>query len=273
MKVRSLVGLSALLLVCMSCGGGGGGAKQAVQVQPTVVPLTVQTTALGIGIFGTAYQDHIVVQGGTSPYHFSAQGSLPDGTQLATDGNISGTPTSVGTFTFSVTASDSATPSQSITRPFAISIGAKQSFRNDFVFAANNIPCCGMIHASFSPYSTAAGVAKPDQDYYRITANPGDRISIDVVAVGSAVDTDTVLEVLDTFGYRLSDCRVPQGTQFTSSCLNDDLLPGVVTNSHLDVQLTPAANGGNGQFVVHVLDWAGRARPEMTYDIKLAKLP
>jgi Putative Ig domain len=46
--------------------------------------------------------------GGSPPYTWHASGNLPPGLVLATDGTVSGTPTSVGTFSFSVTATDSA---------------------------------------------------------------------------------------------------------------------------------------------------------------------
>jgi hypothetical protein len=113
-------------------------------------------------------------------------------------------------------------------------------------------------------------VARPDQDFYRITANPGDRISVDAAAKGIEVDTDTVIELMDVNGARLTTCKTPQAsTSFNQPCMNDDIDTGVIHDSHLDVQL-PA---NSGVFVVHVLDWAGRARPEMRYELKLAKLP
>lgn len=272
MKVLSLCCLVAVLALLVSCGGGGGGATQTPQQQPVVIPLSMQTTALGIGIVSSLYGEQIKMQGGTAPYHFIADGNLPPGLALSADGNVSGTPTMAGSFTFSVVGSDSAASAQSVTRSFTVPVGTKQIVRNDDPASADTLTCCGTIHASFSPYSTAAGVAKPDQDYYRIAANPGDHISIDAVAVGTAVDTDTVLEVVDTNGARMQICQLPGEplSAFIHYCMNDDLLAGVATNSHLDLQLPP---GGNGVFIVHVVDWGGRARPEMTYDIKMTKIP
>jgi len=46
--------------------------------------------------------------GGSPPYTWQASGVLPPGLVLASDGTVSGTPTSAGTFKFSVTATDSA---------------------------------------------------------------------------------------------------------------------------------------------------------------------
>jgi len=46
--------------------------------------------------------------GGTSPYTYEvSDGNLPDGLTLSTGGVLSGTPTTVGTFNFTITATDS----------------------------------------------------------------------------------------------------------------------------------------------------------------------
>ncbi len=58
----------------------------------------------------TAYSQMLVAAGGTAPYTFalsSGSGPLPDGLTLASDGTISGTPTVLDTFDFTVTITDS----------------------------------------------------------------------------------------------------------------------------------------------------------------------
>jgi len=51
--------------------------------------------------------------GGSPPYTWTASGTLPPGITLGSDGTLSGTPTKAGTFSFSVTAADSAQPASS----------------------------------------------------------------------------------------------------------------------------------------------------------------
>jgi hypothetical protein len=70
--------------------------------------LTITTTALPAGIINQPYPaTNILVSGGVTPYAWSATG-LPPGLSIApTTGVITGTPTSVGTFTVSVTVADS----------------------------------------------------------------------------------------------------------------------------------------------------------------------
>ena len=53
------------------------------------------------------YNQTITVSGGTGPYTFSAMGTLPPGLTLSSGGVLSGVPTAVSTYSFSVTATDS----------------------------------------------------------------------------------------------------------------------------------------------------------------------
>ncbi|HUB66305.1 MAG TPA: putative Ig domain-containing protein [Candidatus Methylacidiphilales bacterium] len=74
------------------------------------LPLTITTSnPLPSGGLGTAYSQTLAASGGVTPYTWSiANGSLPAGLSLSSAGVISGTPTSVGTasFTVQVTGAD-----------------------------------------------------------------------------------------------------------------------------------------------------------------------
>lgn len=65
-------------------------------------------SALKGGIVGEAYSETISAQGGTSPYSFAVTGgALPAGTSLnSSTGVISGTPTTSGTASFTITVTD-----------------------------------------------------------------------------------------------------------------------------------------------------------------------
>ena len=77
----------------------------------TIAPgsLSVTTTSLPSGTQGSAYNATLAATGGTTPYTWLVfSGSLPSGLSLgATSGLISGTPTKMGTGTFTVQVSDS----------------------------------------------------------------------------------------------------------------------------------------------------------------------
>jgi hypothetical protein len=262
----------AIFAFFLSACGGGGSDSQPSQAPGPSFPtqsLFISTTTLDVGFVSAPYQQSLAVAGGVAPYSFTVQGPLPAGISFA-GGQFTGTPSVAGSSTITVTASDASSPPLTTTRTLTISVIQPQTVRNDSLSDANDIPCCGIIHASFSPYSTAAGVVKPDQDFYRITATPGDRLLIQVNAVGTQVDTDSTVEILEpTLSFPLQACKQPpfSATTFTANCFNDDR-DGSTVNSALQLQVPP-----NGVFTIHVADFAHRARPEMTYDLKIEKLP
>jgi hypothetical protein len=69
--------------------------------------LAFGTPALPDGTVGVAYSGSLNAAGGTKPYRFTATG-VPDGLTLGTDGSVSGTPTTAGTFTVNATVTDAA---------------------------------------------------------------------------------------------------------------------------------------------------------------------
>lgn len=87
-------------------------------------PLVISTMTLSDGVRGTPYSGNLVGSGGTLPYGWSVSaGALPPG--LAVDagtGVVSGTPTSAGTFQFTITLDDASSPQQSARRAFMITI-------------------------------------------------------------------------------------------------------------------------------------------------------
>jgi hypothetical protein len=69
--------------------------------------ITILPATLPAGSLGEPYTQGLSASGGTAPYTFSLSGgSLPPGLALSATGQVSGIPTSVGSFTFTVQASD-----------------------------------------------------------------------------------------------------------------------------------------------------------------------
>jgi streptogramin lyase len=90
---------------------------------------TLQITSdsvLPTGTEASAYSVSLTAVGGTTPYSWTiTSGSLPAGLSLnSVTGQISGTPTEYGTFTFTVQVSDSGTPGQTDSRNFSLTINA-----------------------------------------------------------------------------------------------------------------------------------------------------
>jgi len=75
--------------------------------------VTLPPTTLAGGQVGFAYNATLnPASGGTAPYSYAVSGgALPSGLNLSAGGTLSGTPTTFGTFTFAVTATDSSTGS------------------------------------------------------------------------------------------------------------------------------------------------------------------
>lgn len=68
------------------------------------------TVPLPAGRLDTDYKPREVVQGGRPPYHIEIEGTAPPGLRFGSDGMMSGRPTRVGNFSFTLRATDSASP-------------------------------------------------------------------------------------------------------------------------------------------------------------------
>jgi hypothetical protein len=70
--------------------------------------LAITPATLPDATLGTAYTQSLTATGGTAPYTFTVDsGSLPGGITLASTGNLTGTPTAAGQFSFTARATDS----------------------------------------------------------------------------------------------------------------------------------------------------------------------
>lgn len=92
-------------------------------------PLAVTTTTLPGGTAGTPYSANISTTGGVLPVGFAVTaGALPPGVGLSLaatppqTATLSGTPTTAGTFTFTITAADSASPVESAPQSYTVTI-------------------------------------------------------------------------------------------------------------------------------------------------------
>jgi len=87
-------------------------ATANLSITVTVATLTITTTSLQNGVISANYNQTLTFTGGTNPVSWAVTtGTLPAGLLLGpTTGTISGTPTTAGTSNFTVTATDSTTP-------------------------------------------------------------------------------------------------------------------------------------------------------------------
>ena len=86
-------------------------------------PLAITTTSLPYGIVGSGYSQMLASTGGTAPvsWTIASGSSLPPGLMLS-GALISGTPTTPGSYSFTVQATDSTNPVQVVSQPLTIAV-------------------------------------------------------------------------------------------------------------------------------------------------------
>jgi hypothetical protein len=73
-------------------------------------------------LVGAKESQQISATGGTGPYAFSWSGSLPPGLSLSSTGLISGSPTTAGSYQFTITATDSSAAPDSGSQTYTVSV-------------------------------------------------------------------------------------------------------------------------------------------------------
>ncbi len=103
--VPTTAGTSNFIVTATDSASHTATQAYAIQVSPTI---TFGTTSLPPSTIGVAYTQQISATGGTGTLGFMvSSGALPPGLSLSPNGSITGTPTSAGSSTFAVTATDS----------------------------------------------------------------------------------------------------------------------------------------------------------------------
>ncbi len=119
-------------------------------------PLQIITSALSTGVVGNAYSDQFSATGGVMPYNWTiSAGSLPPGLSVApSTGQITGTPTQVGTTNFTVKVTDSSSPTQSVTANLSITVNT------GLTITTTSVPN-GNVGENYSSTISAAGGVEP----------------------------------------------------------------------------------------------------------------
>ena len=183
--------------------------------QGTATPLVVTTTSLPNGTHGAAYSQTLSAYSGQTPYSWTnSSGTLPPGLTLAANGLISGTPTTNGTFNFTVRVTDalSATAAQPLTltvgsppsivaiqptnQSVAVAIGTNVSFIVS-VTGIGPFSYQWQLNGTNLPNGIITTVAGNDQLNLRILGDGGAATNAELSASGVAVDPNGNLFIAD----------------------------------------------------------------------------
>lgn len=206
--------------------------------------LTMSTTTLAPAKASTPYAQTLAATGGTGPYAYAVtSGSLPNGVQLSSAGELGGTPTQVGTFNVTITATDSSTG----TGPFNVA----SSYRLEVAAAQVALDQSGLPLASggqnYAQALTASGGTAPYR--FAVTAGqlpPGLLLAADGTISGepqAAGSYTFSLEVTDANGFTGSASlilKVEPTAQAISALASDPQAPVFVQGGSFNV----SANGG-----------------------------
>lgn len=126
----------------------------------TVTGFQITTASpLAAGTIATPYNQTIATSGGTGTLNFSVTaGTLPAGLALSTAGVLSGTPTVAATSTFTITVTDSATPANTVSKPFSLTVSTTVALDGAALYASNCAGCHGPLATSAKRGRTAAQI-------------------------------------------------------------------------------------------------------------------
>jgi hypothetical protein len=144
--MRVLVGAVVIALLG-SCGGDSGSSTPAVTITAATPPA---------GTLGQAYAGYIfLATGGVPPMSWTSSGSLPPGLSFDSTGQLSGTPTTGGSYNFSVTVTDSSRPALTATTPVSVKITESQ------IVVAPASPPAGIVTYPYGGFSFNASGGSP----------------------------------------------------------------------------------------------------------------
>ncbi|MCL1560583.1 putative Ig domain-containing protein [Xanthomonas nasturtii] len=100
-------------------------ASQSYAVTIAAATLVLAQPTLPPAVRGSAYDQVLTASGGIAPYRYSvASGTLPAGLSLASDGTLSGTPTTQGSSSFTIAVADAGNASATQAYTFTVSDAA-----------------------------------------------------------------------------------------------------------------------------------------------------
>ncbi|WP_175459963.1 S-layer family protein [Ralstonia sp. 25mfcol4.1] len=233
-----------------SSGSGPFSGLQAYTMTVTAPTLVVAPATLPTPTVGMPYSQTLTASGGMAPYTFSVTGTLPAGLALSSTGVLSGTPTTGGSYNFTVRATDSSSGAgpYSASRSYLITLGAPTLALSPASLPA---PTVGTV---YSQTVTASGGVAPYT--YAVTAGALPA-GLTLDATTGAIRGTPTTSGAHTFSIRATDSSTGAGAPysvartFTLSTLQAiPTAPPVVvgTRANAPVTIHAAGSAANGPF-------------------------
>ena len=154
--VATQLGTYNFVLQVKDSSSPGYTVSQAISLQVKPVPLQITGVDAPPAPLGLNYHFQVPLFGGTPPFVWNvSSGQLPPGLILdASTGYIDGVPTQLGSFAFTMQATDAGSPPQVAPRNYVIAV-KRPLGRNDSIATAT--PLGNGFWSSISPYVSQSG--------------------------------------------------------------------------------------------------------------------
>ena len=179
-------------------------------VAAAVSPVTITTSTIPAGQVGAAYSTLLAASGGTTPYSWSlGSGILPAGLSLSTGGTLSGTPTTAGSFTFTIKVTDSTTPTaQTATKSLTFTAAAANG---PVQITTTSVPA-GQVSVAYSTTLQASEGTTP----YTWSISSGSLPAGLTLSAGGIISGTPTTSGSSTFAVKVTDSGSP-ATSATAS--------------------------------------------------------
>ncbi|MBW3497584.1 putative Ig domain-containing protein [Janthinobacterium sp. NKUCC08_JDC] len=226
-----------------STGSGPYSGARAYSLTVAAPTISIAPASLPAMTTGAAFSQGISATGGTAAYNYAVSaGSLPAGLSLAPDGTLSGTPTAIGAYNFTVTATDSSTGAGA---PFT----GSHAYSGTVVVAA---PVAGAVSATVAYGSSANPIT--------LNLSGGAAVSVAVASAashGTATASGTSISYTPTAGYggpdsftytvtNASGTSAPATVTVTVGIPNISLTPATLPNATAEAAYTATLTAAGG---------------------------
>jgi hypothetical protein len=172
----TLVFMTLLAADLVGCSSHAGGGTQSLAITASSPPT---------GTTGVAYAGYtFAASGGTPPLSWSESGSLPPGLAFSASGQLSGKPTTAGTYAFSVRVSDSSVP------PLTANTSVGLKINDSAIVIAPATPPTGTVTYPYPGFTFTAGGGSPPYSWQSSgTVPPGLKVGSDGTVTGTPTQT------------------------------------------------------------------------------------